>query len=173
MYTAHLKQQSTNSKEDISCQFDEIKNQFRSANLGREGMLLMLDANVHVGTEGVSACEDSQDTGGKMLLSVIKEEGLTIVNNLNLCDGVVTRVDPRYGTNSTIDLAICNTYMMDKIEKMEIDEKGEWKLKNYGKKTTETDHNTMLVKVKVVGSESNMTIVVAKNGTTFVIRKPG
>ena len=154
LYTAHLKQQSTNSKEDISYQFDEIKNQFHSANLGREGMLLILDANVHVGTAGVSACEDSQDAGGKMLLSVIKEEGLTIVNNLNLCDGVVTRVDPRNGTKSTIDLAICNTYMIDKIDKMDIDEKGEWKLKKYGKKVTATDHNTIVVKVKVGGSES-------------------
>ena len=154
LYTAHLKQQSTNSKEDISCQFDEIKNQFHSANLGREGMLLILDANVHVGAAGVSACKDSQDAGGKMLLSVIKDEGLTIVNNLYLCDGVVTRVDPRNGTKSTIDLAICNTYMMDKIHKMDIDEKGEWKLKNYGKKVTATDHNTILVQVNIRGGES-------------------
>ena len=100
LYTAHLKQQSTNSKEEIACQFSEIQNQFRSANLGREGMLMIFDANVHVGPEGVSACKDVQDTGGKMLLSVVKEEGLTIVNNLDLCDGVVTRVDPRYGTKS-------------------------------------------------------------------------
>ena len=82
LYTAHLKQQSTSSKEEISSQFDEIKNQFRSANIGREGMLLILDANVHVGSEGVSACKDTQDGGGKMLLSIVKEEGLTIVNNL-------------------------------------------------------------------------------------------
>ena len=49
LYTAHLKQQSTHTKEEISSQFDEIKNQFRSANLGREAMLIIMDANVHVG----------------------------------------------------------------------------------------------------------------------------
>ena len=155
LYTAHLKQQSTNSMEDISCQFDEIKNQFHSANLGREGMLLILDANVHVGSEGVSACKDSQDAGGKILLSMVKEEGLTIINNLGLCDGVVTRVDPRNGTKTTIDLAICNTFMIDKIEKMDIDEKGEWKLKKYGKKVTATDHNTILVKIKARRQSKN------------------
>ena len=41
LYTAHLKQQSTNNREDIKLQFDEIKNQFRSSNMGREAMLLM------------------------------------------------------------------------------------------------------------------------------------
>ena len=66
----------------------------------------------------------------------------------------MTRVDPGNGTKSTIDLAICNTYMVDKIDKMDIDEKGEWKLKKYGKKVTTTDHNTIVVKVKVGGSES-------------------
>ena len=146
LYTAHLKQQSTNSKEEILCQFSEIQNQFRSANIGREGMLMIFDANVHVGPEGIRACKDVQDPGGKMLLSVVKEEGLTIVNNLDLCDGVVTRVDPRYGTKSTIDLAICNTFMMHRLDQMKIDEKGEWKLKKYGKRITCSDHNTMLVK---------------------------
>ena len=31
IYTAHMKQQSSNSRDDIKAQFDEIKNQFRSA----------------------------------------------------------------------------------------------------------------------------------------------
>ena len=149
IYTAHLKQQSKNSKEEISSQFAEIQNQFRSASIGRECMLLIFDANVHVGKEGVSACDDIQDAGGKMLLSVVKDEGLTIVNNLSLCNGVVTRVDPRNGTKSTIDLAICNTFMMDKLDQMTIDEKGEWRLKRYGKTVTSTDHNTILVKLKL------------------------
>ena len=149
LYTAHLKQQSTNSREEIAYQFDEIKNQFHSANMGREGMLMIFDSNVHVGTEGVGACKDIQDAGGKMLMSIVKEEGLTVVNNLALCEGVVTRVDPRNGTKSTIDLAICNTYMIDKLDKMSIDEKGEWKPKKYGKKVTSTDHNTILVTMKI------------------------
>ena len=50
IYTAHLKQLSTNSKEEIKDQFEEIKNQFREANKGREGMVLVFDSNVHVGS---------------------------------------------------------------------------------------------------------------------------
>ena len=128
VYTAHLKQQSTHTQEEISCQFDEIKNQFRSANIGREGMIIVFDANVHVGHEGINKCEDVQDVGGRMLMSVVRDEGLTIVNNMDLCDGVVTRVDPRNGTKSSIDLALCNTFMLDKVDKMVIDEDEQWKL---------------------------------------------
>ena len=133
----------------LRSQFDEIKSQFRSANLGREPMLLVCDANVHVGGEGIRNCKDEQDWGGKILLSLIKDEGLTLINNSNLCDGIVTRVDPRNGHESTIDLAICNTFMINKVSGMSIDENGWLKLKKYGKKTTETDHNTIVVNLVI------------------------
>lgn len=149
LYTAHLKQQSTNTKDEIASQFDEIRNQFRSASIGREGMMILFDANVHVGCEGVSRCEDVQDDGGKLLLNLVREEGLTIVNNLDLCDGCITRVDPRNGTSSSIDLVICNTFMLGKVEKMVIDEDEQWKLKKYAKKVTKTDHHTIIVKLRV------------------------
>ena len=148
LYTAHLKQQSTHTKEEISRQFDELKNQFRSANAGREGMIIIFDANVHVGSQGVSKCNDVQDVGGRMLLSLVKDEGLTIINDLNICKGCVTRVDPRNGTKTTIDLAICNTFMTEKLNRMII-EGEQWRLKKYGKKVTKTDHNTILVEMKV------------------------
>lgn len=147
MYTAHMKQQSTNTRDDIKAQFDEIRYQFRSANLGREPMMLICDANVHVGGEEISGCQDSQDWGGKELMCMIREEGLTLLNGLELCSGVVTRVDPRNGTKSSIDLAICNTFMIGKIEKMDIDESGNLSLKNYGKNTTQSDHNTITVSI--------------------------
>ena len=56
---------STNSREEISSQFDEIRSQFKSANIGREPMLLACDANVHVGGEAITKCGDKQDWGGK------------------------------------------------------------------------------------------------------------
>ena len=44
---------------------NEIKNQARSANAGREPWLLVSDANVHVGGEVIDGCKDKQDWGGK------------------------------------------------------------------------------------------------------------
>ena len=148
-YTAHLKQQSTTPRDEIAKQFDEIRTQFRSANYGREAMLLVFDANVHVGSEGIRGCKDVQDWGGQKLLSLIRNEGLTIVNNTDKCEGLVTRVDPRNGSKSTIDLAICNTFMVNNVVKMSIDEKEKWRLKKYGKKVTQTDHNTITLELKV------------------------
>ena len=155
LYTAHLKQLSAHTKDEISSQFDEIRNQFRSASIGREGMMILFDANVHVGNEGIAKCKDKQDYGGEILINLVKDEGLTIVNNLDLCEGVVTRVDPRNGTASSIDLVICNTFMLDKVEKMVIDEEEQWKLKKYAKCVTKTDHHTIIVNLKVGKSSGN------------------
>ena len=154
-HTAHLKQLSTNSRDDIRDQFDEMKNQFRSANSGREPMLMVFDANVHVGGSGIKNCSDNQDWGGKCLLSLIQEEGLTLINDLDICNGLVTRVDPRNGHESTIDLAICNTFMVNKLVSMNIDESGMLKLKRYGKKITETGHNTIIVKFVIEQATMN------------------
>ena len=63
---------------------------------------------------------------------------------------MVTRVDPRNGTKSTLDLAICNEFMIDGITEMTIDEEEEFRPTKYGgKKTTRTDYNTILLKLKV------------------------
>ena len=140
-----MKQQSTTSRDDIKIQFDEIKNQFRSANFGHEPMLLICDSNVHVGGIEIDGCKDAQDWGGKELMAMVKEEGLILVNSLDLCEGVVTRVDPRNGTESTLDLAICNSLMLQKISRMVIDEDQNLPLKKYGTKVTQSDHNTVLL----------------------------
>ena len=149
VYTAHLKQQSATSRDDIKVQFDEIKTQFRSAGYGREPMLLICDANVHVGGGVIKGCNDIQDWGGKELWSVIQEEGLRLVNAMDICSGVVTRVDPRNGSESTLDLAICNGFLVDKLSEMTIDEKGNLKLCKYGKKMTCSDHNTITMKLDI------------------------
>ena len=41
---------------------------------------MVFDANVHVGSEGVSGCKDVQDWGGQMLMSLVRNEGLTKTN---------------------------------------------------------------------------------------------
>ena len=65
----------------------------------------------------------------------------------------MTRVDPRNGTESTIDLAICNSFLLNNICEMKIDEDGQWKLKKYAaKKVTQTDHNTIILKLKFIKS---------------------
>ena len=149
-YTAHMKQQSTNNNEDIGNQFEEIRRQFHLAEVSKEGMLLICDANVHIGSPGIPGCHDKQDWGGGELLKLIEDEGLYLLNREEICQGVVTRVDPRYGTKTTIDLAICNEYMIEEVLEMTIDEKEEFRPTKYNsKKITKTDHNSIIVDVRV------------------------
>ena len=147
-YTAHMKQMSTNSREDVLNQFEEIKLQFQQAELSKEGMILICDANVHIG-EAIPGCTDKQDWGGAELIKLVDSEGLHLLNREDVCHGVVTRVDPRNGTKSTLDLAICNEFMIRQVSGMVIDEKEEYKPTKYAKKITKTDHNSIIVDLKV------------------------
>ena len=80
-------------------------------------MLMIFDSNVHVGSNGIKSCRDKQDWDGRVLLEIVKEEDLVLLNGLDICTGVVTRVDPRNGNESTLDLAICNEIMEEMIRK--------------------------------------------------------
>ena len=150
IYTAHMKQVSTSSKDEIRDQFLEIRNQYKQAAVCNEGMLLICDANVHVGGSEIPGCKDCQDWGGREFGQMIKDEGLHLLNSEELCEGTVTRVDPKNGTKSTLDLVICNEFMIDEVEKMKIDEEELFKPTNYNRKrTTKTDHHTILLQIKV------------------------
>ena len=145
IYTAHLKQLSAHPREVISIQLDEIRIQFQNGTHYGEGVIMIFDANVHVGN---AINGDKQDWAGRLLLDMVCEENLTLLNATDLCKGVITRVDPRNQKGSTIDLAICNQFLLGNIRSMLIDESEEFKPLNYlGSKTTKTDHNTVVVKL--------------------------
>jgi hypothetical protein len=59
-------------------------------------------------------------------------------------------VDPRNGTKSTLDLAICNEFMVAEVQKMCIDEAEIFRPTKYvGKKVTRTDHNSIIINIRV------------------------
>ena len=150
IFTAHLKQQSTNSHDEIEEQYEEVRKQFRYANESSERIIMAFDANVHVGSQNIGGCEDTQDWGGTLLMRIIQEENLVLLNSSDKCKGVITRIDPRNGNESTIDLVICNQFMIDRVDSMIIDECGKWKPANYdAKKVKVTDHNTILLNLTI------------------------
>ena len=149
IYTAHFKQQSGNSREDIVDQFEEMRKQFQYAHDSKEGMIMAFDANVHVGADNIPGCTDLQDWGGRLLMEIIESENLFLLNASEKCVGVVTRLDPRNGKESTIDLVICNSYIVGNLKGMHIDEEGKHKLTNYGKSIKTTDHNTIALQLEI------------------------
>ena len=150
IYTAHLKQQSVYPREDIAAQFEEIRKQFQDANKNKEGMMMIFDANVHVGKEGIEKVDEKQDWGGRIMMKMVSDENLVLLNGKDLCNGVVTRIDPRNGKGTTIDLAVCNQIAANGVSDMVIDEESMYKPTNYGPKVTKkTDHNTIIVKMEI------------------------
>ena len=149
VYTAHMKQQSACTRDEIAIQFDEVRSQFQDAAKSNEAMIIIFDANAHLGKEVISGCDDEQDWVGKVLVKLIEEENLILLNALELCEGIVTRIDPRDGKVSTIDVAICNQFMSSKIVEMKIDECEQYKPTNYASTIKKTDHNTIMVKTKI------------------------
>ena len=79
-------------------------------------------------------------------MKMIKDENLVLLNALDLCDGVITRVDPRDGKGTTIDLAVCNQVLAAKIIEMKIDEEEIYRPTNYATVIKKTDHSTIMVK---------------------------
>ena len=148
IYTAHLKQQSTNTWDEICNQFEEVRKQFQNATSSNESVIMIFDANVHVGSTCINGCLDKQDRGGKLLMQIVEEENLVLLNKEDICAGVVTRVDPRNGKGSTIDYAICNQFFMSMVCKMTIDVEERYKPTNYAS-GTKTDHNTIIVELKI------------------------
>ena len=113
-------------------------------------MMLVCDANVHVGNRWIKGCTENENWGGRMLMETLNDEGLVLINSMDICEGVVTRIDPRNGTYTTLDLAICNSYMCEKVRSMKIDEEGLLKPTRYGRdKITITDHNTITIKLMI------------------------
>ena len=149
LFTAHLKQQSASTRDEIKAQFEEIKKVFQNASNCNEGMLLVLDANVHVGKEVIKGGLEEQDWGGGEFMKMVEEQNLVLMNVLDLCSGIITRVDPRDGHGSTIDLALCNQFLVNNIKEMKIDEDGLFKPANFTPVLKKTDHNTIFLKVGV------------------------
>ena len=158
IYTAHLKQQSVASRDEITVQFEEIRKQFKDATRSNEPMMLIFDANAHLGGDDIHGCDDDQDWGGQVLRKMIEDENLVLLNSLSLCEGVVTRIDPRNGKRSTIDFAVCNQHFAAKVVEMKIDEDEKFKPTNYASVAKRTDHNTIIVKAKIERSPKKKSI---------------
>ena len=71
------------------------------SHLGNFRRCWFCDAYVHVGG-AIPGCGDKQDWDGVELLKLVDNEGLYLLNREELCTGLVTRIDPRNGTRSTL-----------------------------------------------------------------------
>ena len=83
---------------------------------------------------------------GKLLKEVFENHNLVLLNESTKCNGKITRQNTKnLEEKSAIDFIVCSESIEENIISMSIDEEGLIKIK--GK--TETDHNTILLNIKV------------------------
>ena len=123
------------------------------AELMDQGLLIQMDANVHGGPKVVKNDPNVQNTNGKLFEQFLdRNQYLTVANNINICEGVITRI--RHLMNDKTEKAVLDFLIMNKklepfLEKMLIDEDRNYCLGNYAqvkknKKLIETDHNSII-----------------------------
>ena len=117
-----------------------------------------MDANSKLGPDMIKGDPHAQSDNGKILSAIIKRNALCVINSSeDKCKGKITRKrsTKTRQEESIIDFVISCDEMGDMIEELVIDESKQYALSKYkktknGVKVIESDHNSLVTKVKAV-----------------------
>ena len=112
----------------------EIEKAMKKAKEKDEAILVLGDFNGHIGLLG----HQKQNQHGKIILKWIEEDGLTLLNLDEKCEGIYTW--SRGDQKSVIDYALVNRKMYNHFVEMKIDENQE--------EFAESDHHLISIKFK-------------------------
>ena len=117
------------------------------------GLIIQMDGNLHGGPALIKDDPNTQNQNGKFFKQFLdRNQMLTVANNLNICEGIITR--QRKLENRTekaiLDFCIVNEKLLPFLSKIFIDEDRNFCLSNFAqlkknKRVIETDHNLMAV----------------------------
>ena len=154
--TGYGPQENAENEDKISF-FSKLEEEIaRSTNEGK-GVILMGDLNSKLGKQFIKHDPHNQSQNGKMLADVIERNALIVVNGLEeICLGTITRkrVTREAEEKSVIDFVIVSNDLKQNVIKMEIDEDRKHSIckitkTKAGVKVTESDHNTIITKMKM------------------------
>ena len=128
-----------------------------TAELQDHGFLLQMDGNLHGGPSLVNDDPNVQNTNGKFFEHFLERNPfLTVANNLNICQGKITRIRKLQDKTeiAILDFLIMNDKLRPFLSKFVIDEERNFCLSNFSqykknKRVIETDHNLMLADFNV------------------------
>jgi hypothetical protein len=149
----------------------EMKNSFWTQ-LGMEvddaleaetGFIIEMDGNLWAGPQLIPGDPNEMNSNGKMFKKFLeKYSHLTVVNSLDICEGLITRSRQTIVRNekAVLDFFIVCDRMKRFIEKMIIDEGKQYALSHYFKKNgskqkKSSDHNTLVMDLKIPFSKVN------------------
>ena len=123
------------------------------AEQSNSGFILHFDGNLWAGNDIIPGDPKMQNRNGKFFENFLKEnQSLTVVNSLEICQGLITRARNKNGKEekSVLDFFVVCNKILPYVKNMVIDEKKEFILTNYeharfNGKVTETDHYTQYI----------------------------
>ena len=122
----------------------------KSSKNAESGLVIQMDGNLWAGSEIIKNDPRPQNSNGRLFKQFLnRNPNLTVVNSLNLCEGLITRTRICNGKleQSVLDFFIVCNLILPFIKKMVIDEDGRHILTNYEQvrqrgKATDSDHAT-------------------------------
>ena len=145
--------QEDESQQKVFHFWQEIENEVIEAKENNCFILIQMDANAKVGKEEIPNDPNEASKNGKLLIEMVKRQGLTIANTLNKCKGIITRERKNKDKveKSILDYIIFCDGMMEYFENMEVDEERLHVLTKYGKKKNiMSDHNVLVSRFKII-----------------------
>ena len=138
--------------------FSKLDEEVKSAKIAGTLVCIELDANSKLGPKFIPGDPKPQSRNGKLLSNVILENGLIVVNGNELCTGLITRhrkTSIRI-EESVIDFFIvCElffTLITSMLRKYSLTK---FSTKNGEKSIKESDHNLLILKLKVKWNSSD------------------
>ena len=139
--------------------WDFIEKEANQAELEWDCLLIQMDGNLHAGNEIIKGDPNAQKKNGKLFAELLERNRyLIVVNNLDICEGLITRKREFQDKTeeAVLDLMIINEKLRPFVQKMTIDEKKQFKLINLAQlkrnnEFIETDHNSLMLDLKING----------------------
>ena len=120
-----------------------------------------MDGNLHAGPGLVKKDPNKQNQNGKIFMEFLERNPqLTVLNALNICEGMITR--SRNFENkiedAVLDFYVVNEKILPFVKKMQIDENKQYGLINLAqlkqnKRFIESDHNALLLEIEINDGE--------------------
>ena len=124
-----------------------LEEEYKRASKEGNGFVLQGDLNSWLGPEIIPGDNRKMNQNGKMLVSFVRRNKLTIVNSLPICEGTTTWTRTQLGVKhvSTINFFIVCEQVLPFVKKMKIDSEGFHKITNFKSKENSTEADPMIM----------------------------
>ena len=144
-------------KEKKELFWEYLDNEVIEAKNAGSGLIIQMDGNLWAGSEIIKNDPRPQNSNGRLFKQFLdRNPNLTVVNNLNLCEGLITRARVCNGKleESVLDFFIVCNLVLPFVKKMVVDEEKRHVLTNYehvrhGGKANDSDHATEYLDLNV------------------------